>query len=58
MEDGQTVLTHAMASSFPCHKMCRGPDKSPMVHFTCLSGLPRRLRLKMTDRHVSLFPAK
>ena len=32
--------------------------KSPVVCFLCLSGLLRRLRLAMIDRHISLLHAK
>ena len=33
-------------------------SESPVVCFICLSGLLRRLRLAMIDRHVSLPHAK
>ena len=34
MIGGHILQTHAVASSYTCHRMCCGPDKSPMVRFT------------------------
>ena len=45
-------------SSFPGHRMCCGHDDPLWVVCSiCLSGLLRRLRLAMIDRHVSLLHA-
>ena len=57
MIGGQTVPTHTMSKQLPLSQDGLCTRQSPVVCFTHLSGLLRRLRLAMIDRHVSLFHA-
>ena len=57
MIGGQIVPTHAMAKQLPLSQDVLWTQRSPVVRSICLSGLLRRLRLAMIDRHVSLLHA-
>ena len=58
MIGGQIVPTHAMAKQLPLSQDVLWTRRSPVVCSICLSGLLRRLRLAMIDRHVSLLHAQ
>ena len=58
MRGGQIVPTHAMVKQLPLSQDVLWTQQSPVVCSICLSGLLRRLRLAMIDRHVSLLHAK
>ena len=58
MIGGHIVPIHAMEKQLPLSQDVLWARRSPVVCFICLSGLLRRLRLAMTDRHVSLLHAK
>ena len=57
MMGGQIVPTHAMAKQLTLSQDVLWTRRSPVICSTCLSGLLRRLRLGMIDRHVSLLHA-
>ena len=57
MIGGQIVPTHAMAKQLPLSQDVLWTQRSPVIYSICLSGLLRRLRLAMIDRHVSLLHA-
>ena len=57
MIGSQIVPTHAIAKQLPLSQDVLWTRRSPVVCSICLSGLLRRLRLAMIDRHVSLLRA-
>ena len=57
MIGGQIVPTHAMAKQLPLSQDVLWTRRSSVVCSICLSELPRRLKLAIIDRHVSLLHA-